>query len=76
MMISWLARCGFFLDSRYTDEGTEAVSTDLQVAAGDKHIRLPPPPAKDRSLLRQSRSNTRIQYDAKVDDVRKIERYY
>ncbi|MFO1403558.1 MAG: ATP-binding protein [Azonexus sp.] len=67
-----------FLDSRYTDEGTEVASTDLQVAAGDKQSMIAAAAPQKRSFSPPPKPvspNTRIQYDAKVDDVRKIERY-
>lgn len=67
-----------FLDSRYTDEGTDVVSADLQDAAGErisvmsaivsqKRVFNPPerPPSQDM----------RIQFDAKVIDVKRIEEY-
>ena len=67
-----------FLDSRYTDEGTEVEHTELSEAAGDRidivHASLgesrsfePPTPPR--------RTTVRIQYSAKKEQVRAIAEY-
>lgn len=69
-----------FLDGRYTDEGTEVASADLQEAAGQRvsvmsaaadqikrSFEPPKPPPPQQSM--------RIQYDAKCADVKRIAQY-
>ncbi|MDR3534612.1 MAG: ATP-binding protein [Rhodopila sp.] len=67
-----------FLDGRYTDEGTEIASADLRQVAQERISVLssavsarrsftPPPVAQSETM--------RIQYDAKVSDIRKIAQY-
>ncbi len=69
-----------FLDGRYTDDGTEIDSKDLQEASGPrtsvltaavsetKIFQTPPRP-------RTRQTTTRIQYDAKIEDVKSIAKY-
>jgi hypothetical protein len=65
-----------FLDSRYTDEGTEVASADLQTAAGAQRVSvLSAAVAKPRQFAlpkKTENSVMRIQYDAQVDEVKRI----
>jgi hypothetical protein len=67
-----------FLDSRYTDEGTEVASADLQEAAGPR-VSIMSAVASQKRLFdppkRPPPTNMRIQFDAKVVDVRRIQEY-
>ncbi|SEN96665.1 Histidine kinase-, DNA gyrase B-, and HSP90-like ATPase [Nitrosospira multiformis] len=67
-----------FLDGRYTDEGTEIASADLQEAAKDR-INLMSAVVSQKRVFeppkRPPPQNLRIQFDAKVDDVKRIEEY-
>jgi hypothetical protein len=67
-----------FLDSRYTDEGTEIASTDLQDAAG-RSVSVISAATSERQVFvppkRPPPENMRIQYDAKIADVKRIEKY-
>lgn len=68
-----------FLDGRYTDEGTEVASKELQEAAGTERVsvlsaavsskRSFQPPKRPRS------ETTRIQYDARTEDIKSIADY-
>jgi len=67
-----------FLDGRYTDEGTEVASKDLQEAAGDRVSVISAAAAKQHSFIAPKaprRITTRIQYDAHVDDIKRIAGY-
>ena len=67
-----------FLDSRYTDEGTEVASADLQEAAGPSVSVISAAVSEKRSFTpppRPAPTNIRIQYSAKIDDVKRIEDY-
>lgn len=69
-----------FLDGRYTDEGTEVASKDLQAASGSERVSvLSAAVAKPRAFqappAKTENETTRIQYDAKVTDVKKIAKY-
>lgn len=68
-----------FLDSRYTDEGTEIASKDLQEASGERRISVlsaavakpklfSPPKAIESDIIR-------IQYDAHVRDIKSIAKH-
>ena len=68
-----------FLDSRYTDEGTEVASADLQTAAGAQRVSvLSAAVAKPRAFAlpkKTENSVMRIQYDAQVSDIKRIAAY-
>lgn len=67
-----------FLDSRYNDEGTEIASPDLQIAAGTKTNVIMAAVATRRSFEAPKTpppENVKIQYSAKVADVKRIETY-
>lgn len=67
-----------FLDSRYTDEGTEVASSDLQEAAGERLSIMSAAVSQKRTFdppKRPPPQNMRIQYDVKVADVKRIEEY-
>ncbi|MGO4128852.1 ATP-binding protein [Inquilinus sp. YAF38] len=67
-----------FLDSRYNDEGTELASLDLQTAAGERVSVISAAVSQKRmfELPKQSAPESmRIQYDAKVSDVKRVEEY-
>ena len=68
-----------FLDSRYTDEGTDVASKDLQEAIRDPvNVLRIPPGQQSRFQAPKARSaprTTRIQYDALVDEISKIANY-
>jgi hypothetical protein len=67
-----------FLDRRYTDDGTDVAPSDLQEAAGRKVNVLSAAVARDRQFKTPKKSTpdeVKIQYSAKVKDVKKIERY-
>jgi hypothetical protein len=67
-----------FLDSRYNDEGTEIASPDLQIAAGTKTNVITAAVATRRSFEAPKApppENVKIQYSAKVVDVKRIETY-
>lgn len=65
-----------FLDGRYTDEGTEVPSKDLQEASGGNRVSvLSAAVAKARSFKvpkSSENTSTRVQYDARVSDIKKI----
>jgi len=67
-----------FLDKRYTGEGTEIAPSELQDASGGKVSVLAAAVAKPRAFkppTTPAPKEIRIQYSAKVDDVRRIESY-
>ncbi len=67
-----------FLDSRYSDEGTEIASAELQSAAGPKTSVITAAVSSRRSFDAPTTpppENIRIQYSAKVSDIKKIEKY-
>ena len=67
-----------FLDGRYTDEGTEVASTDLQEAAGARVSVMSAVVSQTRAFdppKRPPPQNMRIQYDVKVTDVKRVEEY-
>lgn len=67
-----------FLDGRYTDEGTEVASADLQEAAGPRVSVMSAVVSQNRVFAPPKRpppQNMKIQYDAKVADVKRIEEY-
>jgi hypothetical protein len=67
-----------FLDGRYTDEGTEIASKDLQEAAGDRTSVIAAAVAEKKVFTPPKRPppiNVRIQYDAKIADVKRIADY-
>lgn len=69
-----------FLDGRYTDEGTEVASKELVAAGGEKRVSvLSAAVGKTQSFAtptaKKSSSIIRVQYDAKVSDVKKIATY-
>lgn len=67
-----------FLDSRYTDEGTEVPSADLKEAAG-KSISVISAAAAPRTAFalpkKPSIPTTSIQFEAKLEDVKRIAQY-
>ena len=64
-----------FLDKRYTEDGTEVAPSELQEAAGSKVSVLVAAMAKERSFKppKGGPKSTKIQYNAKVADIKKIE---
>jgi hypothetical protein len=65
-----------FLDKRYTEDGTEVAPSELHEAAGSKVSVLVAAVAKERSFKPPRTASpkfTRIQCDAKVADIKKIE---
>lgn len=67
-----------FLDGRYTDEGTEVPSADLSEAAGARVSVMSASVSQKRTFdppKRPPPQNMKIQYDAKVIDVKRIETY-
>jgi hypothetical protein len=67
-----------FLDSRYTEEGTEVPTTDLQDVAGPRISVISAAVSEKRLFELPKRPpplNTRIQYDARIADVKRIEDY-
>lgn len=68
-----------FLDGRYTDEGTEIASKDLQDASGESRVSvLSAAVAKPQSFKAPKaveNPTTRIQYDARVVDVKRIAKH-
>lgn len=67
-----------FLDGRYTDEGTEVASADLQEAAGSRVSVMTAAVSQKRAFdppKRPPPQNMRIQYDVKVAEVKRIEEY-
>ncbi|MER8488959.1 ATP-binding protein [Mesorhizobium australicum] len=67
-----------FLDGRYTDEGTEIPSKDLQTAAGNRQNIISAAAPERRAFEAPTRPPpvwTRIQYDAKISDLKLITNY-
>jgi hypothetical protein len=67
-----------FLDGRYTDEGTEVASADLQEAAGERVSVMSAAIVKKRIFnppTRPTQENMRIQYEAKIADVKRVAEY-
>jgi hypothetical protein len=69
-----------FLDGRYTDEGTEVASSDLQQAAGPERLNVitAAVPTVRKTFTAPARApnpNTRIQFDAKSADIKRIAEY-
>jgi hypothetical protein len=68
-----------FLDSRYSDDGTDVASRELQEVAGAERVSVLSASVGNPRLFqtpsRPAPTTTRIQYDAQVDDVRKIASY-
>lgn len=67
-----------FLDKRYTGEGTEVPPSDLQAAAGKRVDVFTAAAATKRSFdlpKKATPSTTKIQYQAKIVDLKKIESY-
>lgn len=67
-----------FLDGRYTDEGTEVASADLQEAAGERVSVMSAAVSQKRAFAPPQRpppETTRLQFDVKVADVRRIAKY-
>ena len=67
-----------FLDSRYTDEGTEIAQKELTKVAEERVDAMAASVAQQKTFkLPQQPKNTtlRIQYDAKIKDVRSITEY-
>lgn len=67
-----------FLDGRYTDEGTEVTSADLQEAAGARVSVISAAVSRKRAFsppTRPAPKFMRIQYDAKVSDIKRISEY-
>ena len=67
-----------FLDSRYTDEGTEIAQKELAEVTGDRVDAMTASIAK-KKVFRQpkkpQKTTTKIQYDAKIEHVEKIAEY-
>jgi hypothetical protein len=67
-----------FLDSRYTDDGTEVNSKDLQEASGAKTSVLAAAVSGRKVFAAPKKpiqTTTKIQYDAKIDHVKAIAEY-
>jgi hypothetical protein len=67
-----------FLDRRYTEEGTEVAPSDLQGASGKAVSVLAAAVGGEREFKPPKKAGpkeTKIQYKAKADDVKKIENY-
>jgi len=68
-----------FLDGRYTDDGTEVASKDLQEAAGTSKLTVLAAAVGERKSFtapkRPRQETTKIQYDAKIEEVRAISTY-
>ena len=65
-----------FLDSRYTDEGTTVAQEELRKAVGERMSVLDAAVAADHVFKpprTAARRTQKIQYDAKISDIRKIE---
>lgn len=65
-----------FLDGRYSDEGTEIASKDLQKVSGETRVSvLSAAVAQNKTFKAPPRplpTTTKIQYDARVDEVKRI----
>ncbi len=67
-----------YLDQRYTESGGELEPTDLQGAAGARMSVLSAAVARERSFSqprKPSPTTTKVQYDAKVQDVKRVAAY-
>jgi hypothetical protein len=67
-----------YLDRRYNDEGTEIAPADLQLAAGKKVSVFTAAVATTRAFAppkSPAQATTKIQYQAKNADIKKIESY-
>jgi hypothetical protein len=67
-----------YLDARYTEDGTEVPVADLQSVAGSRVGIITAAVAQQRTFTppkRPAPTTTKIQYDAKVADVKSIEKY-
>ena len=67
-----------FLDSRYTDEGTEIAQKELAEATKDRIDAMKASVAGKKTFdqpKKPPRTEMRIQYDAQIKDVRKISEY-
>lgn len=68
-----------FLDGRYTDEGTEVASKDLQDVTKAPVTLMRAAVSQKRTFeapkVRSAPQTTRIQYDAKVDQIKAIAKY-
>lgn len=68
-----------FLDNRYTNEGTVASPEEVNEASGQKVSMLKAAAGSAKTVFQPPRAprpqKIRIQYEAKVDDIKRIERY-
>ncbi|WP_334265876.1 hypothetical protein [Bradyrhizobium symbiodeficiens] len=67
-----------FLDRRYTDDGTEVASADVQSASGAKVSVLKAAASEQRAFkppTKPAPKEMRIQYSAKIADIKKIATY-
>ena len=67
-----------FLDSRYTDEGTEIAQKELTEAAKERVDAMAASVAKKKTFIKPKKpekKTTRVQYDAKIEHVKKISEY-
>lgn len=67
-----------FLDGRYKDEGTGVPSKDLRLAAGTSISAFEAAVSKKKNFTppeKKAPKTTKIQFDAKVDDVESIKEY-
>lgn len=68
-----------FLDGRYTDEGTEIASKELQEVSGSERVSVlaaaVATPQHFRPPARPAPTTTRVQYDAQVEDIKRIAAY-
>lgn len=67
-----------YLDARYTEDGTEVPPMDLQDVAGSRVNMITAAVSPQRTFTppkRAAPTTTRIQYDANVKDVKRIENY-
>lgn len=68
-----------FLDGRYTDEGTEVGSKELQLASGSSRVSVLSAaiatPQRFRAPVASENTTVRIQYDAKTLDIKRIAKY-
>jgi hypothetical protein len=68
-----------FLDNRYTDEGTELASKELQEVSKAATVSVVKAAAQQQSFVppkpKLAPQTTRIQYDARVDQIKSIAKY-
>ena len=67
-----------FLDSRYTDEGTDIATPEISIAARGSVDAMSASVAPRQSFQRPSsprRQTTKIQYEAQIEDVKRIATY-